>query len=414
MVNNFIQLEKRDGEGETEFLLRVGSAKESGLIDATWEQIANFINTEFRTQATGFNTESTYRKKYNKLKLADLNIGFNSGQQEATKVTGNSQNKLEAKTESLLRKLECQKIQYRDERRAWQQQNYLTARVEHKLDVLEEKLLEQGRIHFSEHKTVDVSSDNDVLIILSDLHIGQTFNSPWGEYNTEVAKRRLELLLHNVVKIQSLHKSENCFVSLQGDLLNGNIRKTIQVSNRENVIEQIKIASEYIASFCYELTKYFGNVYLSNVSGNHSRIDKKEDAIHDERLDDIISWGVELTLKHIKNFHVLHTNIDSGIVVLDIRGKSYVAVHGDMDKFTESGVSKLCLHLGHIPYAITFGHLHTCAFDEANGVKMIRSGSLAGSGDSYTIEKRLSGQPSQMVCVCDTNGVRCCYPIILL
>jgi len=58
--------------------------------------------------------------------------------------------------------------------------------------------------------------------------------------------------------------------------------------------------------------------------------------------------------------------------------------------------------------------MHTCAVDEYNGVKMIRGGSLAGSGDSYTIEKRLSGKPSQMVCVCDKYGVEAYYPIELV
>jgi hypothetical protein len=72
------------------------------------------------------------------------------------------------------------------------------------------------------------------------------------------------------------------------------------------------------------------------------------------------------------------------------------------------------MHLGFIPYAITYGHLHTCAIDETNGVKMIRGGSLAGSGDDYTIEKRLSGKPSQMVCICNDKGVVCCYPVELV
>ena len=70
----------------------------------------------------------------------------------------------------------------------------------------------------------------------------------------------------------------------------------------KNVIKQIKIATELISSFCYELTKYFKVVFMTNVSGNHTRIDRKEDAIHDERLDDLISWAVDLSLQHINNF----------------------------------------------------------------------------------------------------------------
>jgi hypothetical protein len=60
-----------------------------------------------------------------------------------------------------------------------------------------------------------------------------------------------------------------------------------------------------------------------------------------------------------------------------------------------------------------FGHMHTCAVDECNGIKMIRGGSLAGSGDSYTVEKRLSGKPSQMVCVCSDKGVEAYYTVEL-
>ena len=197
------------------------------------------------------------------------------------------------------------------------------------------------------------------------------------------------------------------------DLISGSIHKSISVTNRENVIEQIKTASELISSFCYELTKYFKNVELISVPGNHSRIDKKDDALHDERLDSLITWNVGCTLNHIKNFRVIKNNKDIGISEIDIRGKRYVGVHGDYDPFSKQGVSNLVLFLGYSPYAILYGHLHTCAVDEVNGIKMIRGGSLAGSGDSYTIEKRLYGTPSQMICVCNNQGIECYYPVEL-
>ena len=42
------------------------------------------------------------------------------------------------------RELERKKIQFRDERNAWQKQNFIDARVEEKLDLLEEELTSQG------------------------------------------------------------------------------------------------------------------------------------------------------------------------------------------------------------------------------------------------------------------------------
>lgn len=385
-----------ENESTDELIYRICKDKEQ---IGTWQDVANIIN-----ELTGDDFgESTYRKKFQAFqKMLDAN--------QSKFVDSDAQIK---EIEVQKRELERAKIKFRDERNAWQKQNYIDARVEQKLDLLEEELLSQGRVNFDIHDNVNISSDNDILVILSDFHIGQTFRSIWGEYNSDIAKKRLNQLLNEIIAIQKLHNSEKCYVSLQGDMLSGNIHKTIQVTNRENVIEQIKIASELISSFCYELTKYFSVVFMSNVSGNHSRMDRKDEALHDERLDDIITWGVELSLKHIDNFHVLNRKLDNGIADMDIRGKSYIAVHGDFDGYNKTGVSNLCMHLGFIPYAITYGHLHTCAVDETNGVKMIRGGSLAGSGDDYTIEKRLSGKPSQMVCICNKKGVACYYPIEL-
>lgn len=385
-----------ENESDEELIYRVCSDKD---LIGSWQDVANILNELLGTEYT----ESKFRKQFQAFnKMLNANRGKFTDSDEQIK-----------EIEVQKRELERKKIQFRDERNAWQKQNYADARVEEKLNKLEDELTSLGRTNFDTHNTISIDSDNDMLIILSDLHIGQTFDSIFGKYNTDIAKDRLNQLLNEVLSIRDLHNSRKCYVSLQGDLISGNIHKSIQVTNRENVIEQVKNATELVSSFCYELSLHFENVFLSNVSGNHTRIERKEDAIHDERLDDIISWAVELSLKHIDNFHVLHRNIDTSIADIDIRGKSYIAVHGDYDGFNKSGVQNLCLALGFVPYAITFGHLHVCSVDETNGVKMIRGGSLAGCGDSYTIEKRLTGKPSQMVCICTNKGIKAYYPIEL-
>ena len=398
-----LNLHMLDSENEEQFIWRLGNAKDSGELNMSWEEIAEIINKELGLEERPL-SEAAFRKPYQQAKkYYEAGVFNNLSEDEYL-------DELQLKKQEL----ERAKVKLRDERNAWQKQNYIDARVEEKLDLLEKELLSQGRINFDIHDNVNVVSDNDTLVILSDFHIGQCFDSIWGQYNSDIAKHRLNQLLNEVVAIQKKHNSECCYVSLQGDMLSGNIHKTIQVTNRENVIKQIKIASELISSFCYELSKCFNNIFISSVTGNHSRIDRKDEALHDERLDDIILWGVELSLRHIGNIKILKNNLDSGIARITIRNKDYITVHGDFDRYNQSGVAALCMHLGFIPYAITYGHLHTCAIDEANGVKMIRSGSLAGSGDDYTIEKRLCGKASQMVCICGDKGVICYYPVELI
>ena len=48
-----------------------------------------------------------------------------------------------------------------------------------------------------------------------------------------------------------------------------------------------------------------------------------------------------------------------------------------------------------------------------NQVRVVQSGSLCGSGDEYTRQKRLTGEPSQTVLVVNENGIKCHYPIVL-
>ncbi len=397
-----MNLNKDIAETELQYIWRLCLAKDSGSLDMTWDELADVLNKNLREDESKYYGSSAYRKKYQQAKLFRDEVF-------------SKEETVDYQTElmTMKRELERAKIQFRDERNAWQKQNYIDARVESKLDLLEDKLSEIGRVEFENHENIQINGDTDLLVILSDLHIGQCFSSNWGEYNSNIARKRLEQLLLEIIKIGRRHNSEKVYISIQGDLLSGSIHKALAITNRENVVEQIKLAAELITSFVYELSKYFSRVFISNVSGNHSRLDKKEDALHDERLDDLISWIVENSLKHIENVTTLHRNLDTGIVDLNIRSKSYIAVHGDYDTFTRKGVANLVLMLGFVPYAVTFGHLHTCAVDECNGIKMIRGGSLAGSGDSYTIEKRLSGKPSQMVCVCSDKGVDAYYTVEL-
>lgn len=386
-----------------EQMLEDCSKKVGQIVDLDWSE----INEKYKLKLN----PDTIRKACTPL-MGGVMVKEYYEQKYATASAANKEdyaNKINEKT----RELERMKIQYRDERNAWQKQNATAARVNQKLDYMEEQLRTIGCVEFPVVVHQDYSTDTDLLVILSDLHIGQTFSSAWGEYNTEIAKRRLSELLDKIVDIAERHESENIYISIQGDLLSGAIHKQIAITNRENVIEQVKLASELIASFCYKLSTIFNNVFISNVAGNHSRIDRKEEALHNERLDDLIGWIVGQMLSHIDNIIMLNNNIDNGIASMEIRDNLYVAVHGDYDAFTPTGLANLITMLGYRPHSVLYGHKHTCAVDEYNDVKMIRGGSLAGSGDDFTIEKRLRGKPSQMVCVCSEKGVEAYYPVEL-
>ena len=397
-----IDIKKLPNETEEQFLWKVGQLVDSGEIE-NWVSVNDIVNKELGIDEDKWRDESSFRKRYQAAKK------FYDGcfsKMESTEY----QEKLDA----LNRELARNTIKYRDQRNAWQKQNYADSRVEETLDILEEKLCEIGKVEFVNYNDVQIDSDNDLICCLSDLHIGETFSSNFGEYNTSIAKYRLDNYLSEVIKIGKRHNSENVYLNLLGDQISGNIHLSIQVSNKENVIEQIKLSAELIVNFAVELSRYFKKVFIIGVAGNHSRlVSNKDKDIKDERLDSLITWIVEQMTNHIDNIVVLHRNLDSGISDLSVRGKTYINVHGDHDNMNSNAVGKLCMMLGFFPYAIIGGHRHTPAYQEFNGVKYIQSGSLASSGDDYCISQRLSGKASQTVLVCTDKGIDAIYNVEL-
>jgi len=397
-----VNIKPLEGQSELSYLWQIGQAKDGGAYDGTWDDIAYLMNFYYRNDESEYRTSSAYRKPYEQAKKFYESGVFNKFSEDEYL------NKLNATK----REAEREKVKLRDERRAWSKQNYADARAEDILDKLSDSLVSIGNIQFPNHPVSGFTSDNDMIVLLSDLHIGATFDNRFGRFNTDTAIERMSELVESVIELQKMHNSENCYVLSLGDQISGIIHKTVQVTNRENVIEQVKTATELISSFCYRLSHHFNNVNLISVSGNHSRLaPNKDNAMHDDRLDDLISWAVGLSLYNVDNFHVIENDIDTSIALFNVRGKSYVATHGDYDGFNKGDTQRLVSVIREFPEAWFTGHLHTIAVDEVNEIKMIRGGSLAGSGDDYTIEKRLTGKASQLICIADDNGLKAYYPI---
>ena len=256
-------------------------------------------------------------------------------------------------------------------------------------------------------------SDNDLLVSLNDIHYGANVQNYWNTYNSDVCRDMMCKYLDHIISIRETHKSENCIVWANGDEISGNIHQSIAVTNKENVIEQIKGVSELIAEFLAELSKHFRQVVFVSVAGNHSRIEPNKDkALISERLDDLVEWYLSARLQNFENIVIGGgEKIDHTIYLIDVRGKMYCGVHGDFDG-SPGKVQSLQAMAGRPVYAVLSGHLHHNKTDEVQGVKKVMAGSFLGM-DDYCVQKRIVGRAEQMVCVCDESGIRCTYGIPL-
>lgn len=393
---------RKETENEFQYLWRIGQAKDSGLLDLDWNGIADLMNKYFGDPDKPY-SEAAWRKPYQMAKKF-LEAGvFNKLSED------------EYFKELRIQKQEIQKEKRKlyDERLDINRRLREEARLEATIEKLEEMLSNVASDRYMTYSPIVSNGENDMIVCLSDLHIGATYYGFDGMYDSLIAKERLEKYLSEIIEIQKTHNAENCVCLLLGDLISGSIHKTISVTNKENVIEQVKLACEYISDFVYELGKHFKTVELRGVSGNHSRLEDKEDALLGERLDTLILWFIKSMLKNVKNISVIDEDIDDTLSTFFVKDKLYFGVHGDFDSTSDTSISKLILWAKMTPYCVVCGHKHYPAMTDVSGIKIVQSGSLGGSGDEYTRQKRLTGKPSQTVLVVNDKGIKCCYPIEL-
>ena len=212
-----MNVERKKGETETQYIWRIGQMIDSGQI-GNWKEITPILNKELREDETEYRDESAYRKKYQYAKMFYDDI-FSHRENDYEYIE---------ELENLKTEIQKERTKLRDERTVKNRGIRVEARVEDKLDYLEEVIKEQGKIDYkplkpAERQEVLNESNNDLIVMLTDLHIGQTFYSAFGNYDPEIAENRLTQYLNKIIEIKDRHNSENCFVTLQGDMISGSI-----------------------------------------------------------------------------------------------------------------------------------------------------------------------------------------------
>lgn len=307
-------------------------------------------------------------------------------------------------------KKERQKLS--DERTDYQRSLREQARRESFLEVIERGLARQVK-PLDYHETPVISTDEDMVVCLSDLHAGIDVQNWWNTYNTDILRRRLAKYIDEVKGIQAVHQCHRCELVLGGDAVSGLIHPNLRLQNNENVVEQIKIAITYIGEFVTALQDSFEEIRVHSVSGNHSRLSPdKAEHLNGEELDALIPFCLKMMFANNPSVTICEDGyIDNSINTFVTRGgKLFYLVHGDKD--TPSNVVKnLTLMSGKKPDAVLMAHRHHNAYDTQYGVKVIQMGCVVGT-DDHCVDLRISGEPEQCVIITTRERtVKCLYDI---
>lgn len=400
-------LQKRIDENESQYIWRVGQAKDAGLIDFTWEQLTPILNTQLNIEETEWRGESAWRKKYRVMQQAYDDV-FSKLQFSESHMA-----EIETKTKELFKA----KKQFQDQRREYRKLWTAEARF----DNLTEKLIESVN-HLCKIKPLTFedyiinAGNSEAVIAWADWHYGMVTDNIWNQYNTDICRQRVSKFVSKAIKYIQRHNVKVLHIMLLGDAAHGSIHTGCRVASEEDVCDQLMQSSEIMAEAINELSSYVSEVNVYATYGNHLRtIQNKNDSIHSDNMEKIIPWWLEQRLQNNNKVNIVKSDYYE-FIYLNVCGYNIVGAHGDLEKFKQFGLTVNTLFTKKygktIDYTVSADKHHIEEF-ETMGIESILVRSLCGT-DEYANNNRLYSAPGQTLMIfTPEDGRECTYNIKL-
>lgn len=390
-----LDLKKRDGENERQYIWRIGQMVDKGEV-SSWKEIAPIINSEWRTDESEYRDESAYRKPYQYAKgfYEDVFSGFEKDQY---------MNELEEQKIALQK----ERMRLSDQRREFNKLVRKEARTEHLYDVIREtaaKMNKEKPMELQEFSEV-FDSGKEAILCLADWHYGMVTDNIWNKYNPEICRQRVAELITRTKAYLNLNDVQTLRIVLLGDSAHGGIHSTCRVASEENVVEQLMHVAELIAELINELSSCVEDVYIYSTYGNHMRtIQNKADSTHSDNMEKILPWWLAERFANRIDIHLVEADYRE-FIWFKAAGYNVCCTHGDLDNFKDIGVTLNTIfskQFGEtIDYTFSADKHHLEELDRY-GIESVLIPSLCGT-DDYANERRLYSSAGQMLFIFDSQ-----------
>ena len=323
MVNDI--LKRFQNETEEECLFRIGSAKRDGLLDATWVEIADFMNATFRDSEEEYYCESAYRKKYKN--YIDAKTMFTK--QEAT--SDGTADELAAKLREINKervKLQTEKLEYNK----W-------LREEARDELICEKIVDaikQCNTLISPEPIMINTPSRSAILAFGDEHYAAEFTiyGLYGEiinsYSPEIFEQRMWALFYKVLDVIKKENLTTLHVFALGDFTDGILRCSQLMKLRYGVVEGTVKYANFIANWLNELSKHV-QVKYQMVYGNHSELrmlGQPKGTFKEDNTGLFVREMINARLENNPNFEMIIN--PTGLIFDTIEGFNTLAIHGEV------------------------------------------------------------------------------------
>lgn len=319
-------LKKLPEENEGQYIWRVGQAKDAGIIDATWGELAPRLNTELEIDETEWRGECAWRKKYRVMQQAYDDV-FSRQQFSERHYDELDIKKRELEKEKI--KLQTEKLEYnkwlREEARDELIAEHIVAAIK-SLPPLEVP-----------NRIIPIHSNREGVLLLADAHYGAEFKivglfgEVLNEYSPEIFEARMWNLLNQVVEICRKEGFASLNVYDLGDEIDGLLRVSQLWKLRYGVIDSAVYYGRFITTWLNELSKYVCVKYQMVKDSNHCQLrllGQPKNTFKDENVSVIIADKIMDRLSDNLNFEFVR-NPTGLIFDNNVAGYSILGAHGE-------------------------------------------------------------------------------------
>lgn len=366
-----------NNETEEQYLWKVGQAKDSGLIDLSWDDIADLMNKQFRTDETEYRTGSAYRKPYQQAKrFYEMGVFNNLDEDEYL-------NKLKKAKDDVRfekYKLQTEKTEYARWRREEARDELIVEKIVDAINKLPE-------IKIPKFEPLKEEKENsEYLLCFGDAHFGIEFEVPdltgrnINKYSPEIFFERMEILLNKTIEIVKKENISHLSVWELGDGLDGILRLTSQLQKlRYGIVDGTIIYANYLADWLNRLTKYT-RVYFQMVKdSNHNQLricGAPKNAFTGENMSKVMIALIKARLENNERFYIVEN--PTGNCFAELAECNIMGIHGE--------VKNLCRSVGDFSVAynmpihyIIGAHVHHEKYEEVGkGFEALNIPSIVG------------------------------------
>lgn len=194
-------LQKQIDENESQYIWRIGQAKDAGILDLTWGELVPILNRELHIDKTEWRGESAWRKKYRVMQQAYDDIFSNMQFSSEYSATIEEQRR-ELKKEKI--KIQTEKLEYNRWLREEARDELITEKIVSAIKELPPLKIPDI---LPARTTEGIYNHREGFLVYADTHYGADlkitglFGEILNEYSPEIFEKRMWDLLTQIIDI---------------------------------------------------------------------------------------------------------------------------------------------------------------------------------------------------------------------